>query len=267
MLNDITILVPYRYDQGARLRNLYAFLKHYAPINLPILIHDYSKKSTQLDFAGCDITIESRPYNDFTLTTGINELVFHCKTKYTLYIDVDVLIKEEDLVRLFCQYENLDCDFICGSYQPVYSLNKKQSDSLTNETALSEIECDKIYYPSCPGGFVLSTRKTYMRAGLENESFIHWGKEDRERAYRFGILGYNVQRANIVTYHLAHKNQTKKMQGTNNKILARMNEMLPFEVMESLLTHPQVTKYSLKPKFKSDKTQAEYELWSEYRKC
>jgi hypothetical protein len=39
---------------------------------------------------------------------------------------------------------------------------------------------------------------------MENENFVAYAPEDKERFYRFVMLGYNVGRVQDVVYHLEH---------------------------------------------------------------
>jgi hypothetical protein len=39
---------------------------------------------------------------------------------------------------------------------------------------------------------------------MENENFVAYAPEDKERFYRFNTLGYNVGRINGYVYHLEH---------------------------------------------------------------
>jgi predicted glycosyltransferase involved in capsule biosynthesis len=47
-------------------------------------------------------------------------------------------------------------------------------------------------------------RELYIKSGLENTNFYGWGLEDGERYYRWGILGYEIKRANGPMFHLSH---------------------------------------------------------------
>ena len=39
---------------------------------------------------------------------------------------------------------------------------------------------------------------------MENENFVAYAPEDKERFYRFTTMGYNVSRVNDFVYHLEH---------------------------------------------------------------
>jgi predicted glycosyltransferase involved in capsule biosynthesis len=47
-------------------------------------------------------------------------------------------------------------------------------------------------------------KKSFIRAGMENENFISWGPEDSERFNRYHILGLTVQRIPGAMYHMDH---------------------------------------------------------------
>ena len=40
---------------------------------------------------------------------------------------------------------------------------------------------------------------------MENENFVAYAPEDKERFYRFSTLGYNIGRVENFVYHLEHK--------------------------------------------------------------
>src|SRR5690606_35950519 len=63
------------------------------------------------------------------------------------------------------------------------------------------------------GGAVLFNRQSYFDGGGENERFISFGPEDRERYYRFTTLGYDVRRVPGRLFHIDHwrgKNSSMK---------------------------------------------------------
>ena len=47
-------------------------------------------------------------------------------------------------------------------------------------------------------------RRSYMDGGMENENFKAYAPEDKERYYRFNMLGYSVGRVENYVYHLEH---------------------------------------------------------------
>lgn len=54
------------------------------------------------------------------------------------------------------------------------------------------------------GGAILFNKKRFFEGGGENENYISYGPEDRERFFRFKKLGFRVERVPGVIYHLDH---------------------------------------------------------------
>jgi hypothetical protein len=54
------------------------------------------------------------------------------------------------------------------------------------------------------GGAVFYKKNSFLSGGLENENFISYAPEDQERYYRFGKLGYKIQRIKGCLYHIDH---------------------------------------------------------------
>lgn len=60
----------------------------------------------------------------------------------------------------------------------------------------------EMYSPNPVGGGFLAKRKAYMEAGMENERFYGWGREDGERINRWKILKYRYVRVPGPLFHL-----------------------------------------------------------------
>ena len=54
------------------------------------------------------------------------------------------------------------------------------------------------------GGAIFWNKKVFVEGGMENENFVAYSPEDKERFYRFTTLGYNVGRIDNYVYHLEH---------------------------------------------------------------
>ncbi len=54
------------------------------------------------------------------------------------------------------------------------------------------------------GGAVAFNKESFIKGGMENENFISYGAEDRERYIRFKKLGYRIERALGPMYHINH---------------------------------------------------------------
>ena len=54
------------------------------------------------------------------------------------------------------------------------------------------------------GGCIIYNRQKFIEAGMENENFISYAPEDKERYWRFQYLGYKLERTKGPLFHLEH---------------------------------------------------------------
>lgn len=120
---------------------------------------------------------------------------------------------------------NWDCDNICAPAQIAEAVNKIREgidisypfDGTVQRTPrfcfgdvsntldvaiISEKYCAKKH--SSVGHAVVMNKKSFIRAGMENENFVSWGPEDSERFNRYHILGLSVIRIPGAMYHMDH---------------------------------------------------------------
>jgi predicted glycosyltransferase involved in capsule biosynthesis len=83
--------------------------------------------------------------------------------------------------------------------------NEKQTETIIYEFDLQSINDDLLTtLRSKYGHCVFANTKKYIKCGGENENFIGYGPEDREREHRFTTLKYNVSRIDNLVYHFEH---------------------------------------------------------------
>lgn len=120
---------------------------------------------------------------------------------------------------------NWDCDNICAPVQIAEAVNAIRNgvdisypfDGTVQRTPrfcfanvsetldvfyISDKYCAEKH--SSVGHAVVMNKKSFIRAGMENENFISWGPEDSERFNRYHILGLTVQRIPGAMYHMDH---------------------------------------------------------------
>jgi hypothetical protein len=73
---------------------------------------------------------------------------------------------------------------------------------------------------------------------MENEKFISYGPEDKERGLRFKMLGYKVEWLNNLVYHIEH---SRGINSSNNNPHIQNNHLL-LRMINSL-TKSQLTDY------------------------
>jgi len=96
--------------------------------------------------------------------------------------------------------------------------------------------------PSQGGAVMYDTRK-FFEAGGENEYFISYAPEDRERIWRFRKLGYKVGRVVGPLYHLDHhvgpnSSMTHGYFKANNEEYDKVQRMTEEELRQYVATWP-----------------------------
>ena len=84
---------------------------------------------------------------------------------------------------------------------------------------------------------------------MENENFIAYAPEDKERFYRFTTLGYNVGRINDYVYHLEHSRGqnswfTNPHMNNNNSIWDQIQRMNKDELKSYYSSQDYLKKYN-----------------------
>lgn len=140
----------------------------------------------------------------FHRTRLLNEMLLESKTPITVNYDIDVLLLPEAYIEARKQIIEEEFDLIypfkkgdgqiCIDYPDKENYN---GESLFNE---------KHYKPwgSFCGHVQFFKTESYISGGMENEEFISYGAEDRERMNRFIRFGYMVNWLDFQVYHLEH---------------------------------------------------------------
>lgn len=188
-LADCTFMIPYKYDHPDRAENLE-------------LCRDYLTKHFDTN------TIVQEQTGLFHRTKMINKMAVKAKTPIIINYDCDVFI---DPLQI-----NVAVNMVRRGYDMVFPYDgrfarvPREWYPKLKRTLDVSIFGNKQFIgmgaQSQPkvGGCIVHNKRTFMEAGGENEKFISWGHEDRERYHRFKTLGYKVDRVAGVLYHLDH---------------------------------------------------------------
>ncbi len=89
---------------------------------------------------------------------------------------------------------------------------------------------------------------SYISGGMENEDFVSYGPEDRERCERFQRLGFKVMWGEACIYHLEHSRDENSSTsnphfGANDSLLNKLREMNAVEFLEYYKQAPYLKKY------------------------
>lgn len=212
--DKLTFVIPVRIDSIFRLRNLKSVVDFYsrhldskffileADTKPTIPVDYFTNPKVQLIFERDDNPI-------FHRTKYINHLLKMAETPYAAIWDTDALCPLE---RVWKAYELLlaDKSTMVYPYNGIFWQVNRFFSSYFHRTGemnvLSHFPQPRIMmdgYHSVGGAFMVNIEK-YRKVGWENEHFIGWGPEDKERFKRLEILGERPIRVDGVLYHLFH---------------------------------------------------------------
>ena len=212
-----TFIIPIKIEHPDRYRNsniTLNFLNKHFKTN--VIIHESSETGkSKLDFLdslnNLNVTlIEIQEENSFHRTKYLNKMLDLVETPVVVNYDIDVILDPQNYLE--CQNQILSgeseviypyekgygqiqvmqkFDYL-GFGESGYDINYiNSSDSISK----SESEC---------GHCIFFNTDTYRRYGGENEGFISYGPEDKERMYRFQKLSKVKWVDGKFVYHFEH---------------------------------------------------------------
>lgn len=232
-LSDVTFLVPIRIDSSDRLRNIFlsvSYLLKNFETNIIVKESDseslFNKYLKRFFDGKITYVFEKNDNSHFHRTRIINDMVMDSKTKFVCNYDADIILPIETYIKAKFMLES--------GYDVVYpyrygvrgekKVNFVDNDNFFNnvdllpeqEFAKNNFNIDILekyffYDRNALGeGFAnygmcqFFDRNVYINGFLENENFISYAPEDKERFYRFSTLGYNIGRIDESAYHMEH---------------------------------------------------------------
>lgn len=214
-LKEVTFTIPTRIDSEDRKNNLIIVIDYLlSKFNTNIIVCEEDSESKCLPFwkdewreNGCVLMFrENKKDIIFHKTKNLNAMARAAKTPIIASLDSDVLFPSE-------QYVKARDAIMSGQYDCVYPFNRptlnipKQYHSKIVE-AQSVLGFEKYIKPGhpgiAPGGCLFMRRGAFFKCGLENEYFVGWGPEDRERTIRLERLGARFTNVLGFLYHLEH---------------------------------------------------------------
>jgi predicted glycosyltransferase involved in capsule biosynthesis len=248
-LTKATFIIPIRIESSDRLRNVItttAFLLENFDTN--IIIKEVDKESVfqkdalpiLKDILNIDINVnhifEQSNDSSFHRQRVLNEMIMESKTDIVVNYDCDVLLPLESYKTAYESVLSAKCDVVYPYGQGIYQYQVKATDEIVSQFLQTYdfdiLEKNSNQYISDFGWVQFFNRQVYIDGGMENENFIAYAPEDKERFYRFNTLGYNVGRINNYVYHLEHARghnswlNNPHMQNNNNiwEEIQKMNQ-------------------------------------------
>jgi hypothetical protein len=224
-LSDCTFIIPVRIDSDDRTRNLITVLCFLLKqFNTKIIVKEVDREQffkkyvlSQIEKFLEDDELENLSYSfeksdlsEFHRMKIINEMLNQVDTKVVVNYDSDVLLKVDAYLKSVKMILNENYDIVYpygfGNYQKqIYANDELVTYFLNNNFDFSILEKKEKPYISQFGHVQFFKTSSYIEGGMENENFISWSPEDKERYFRFTTLGYKVGRLeDEFVYHLEH---------------------------------------------------------------
>jgi len=210
-LSDVTFLIPLRIDSGERLRNVMtttSWLVDHLNTNVIVGIADVLSVESLLDSRVRVVQIDDHPHLPFHSTRVFNELSQYVTTPIFVHYDTDIIIPVEQFHPAAEMIRSNEYDVVL----PFDTWVSVPSDEIPTLLEQNNVAYAPVGYPRSlgdpVGGCVMRSMHNFIDVGMDNEHFIGWSPEDKERIYRAQTLGSRVTRIPGPMFHLEHPRQT-----------------------------------------------------------
>jgi len=265
-LTKATFIIPIRIESSDRLRNVIAttaFLLENFDTN--ILIKEVDKESVfqrdalpiLKDILDLDINVnhifEQSDDPSFHRQKVLNEMIMESNTDIVVNYDCDALLPIDSYSKAYSAILDSTHDVVYPYGQGMCQYQVKATDEVVSQFLQTYdfdiLEKNSNQYTSDFGWVQFFNKQVYIEGGMENENFIAYAPEDKERFYRFTTLGYNVGRIDNYVYHLEHARghnswmNNPHMQN-NNDLWNEIQKMNKEQLKEYYLNQEYLRKYN-----------------------
>lgn len=198
ILTDIDFVFPFRYDSDKRKENLIRVLEYYKTYfwHSGFIVSEQGIEQTVgIDGFNYVFTKKELPHNQ---SKCINDGIRISNKKYVCVVDSDII-----LLTYHNIHEALKL-MVLGELE--YSLPYTECYDLPN------FKVRRPWKGLCIGGIFLIDREKFIAAGMNNENFVGWGREDDERHHRLLKEGFKFKRYGGTIIHLDHPEQQELIQ-------------------------------------------------------
>lgn len=209
ILSELDIIIPFRKDSDQRLENLKIvvdyYKKHFQNSNI-IVSEQGTEQNVVIDNFDYVFRKKELPHNQ---SQCINDGVKISKRKYVCVIDCDIILLNYHNIYFALKEMFMDDIEYCLPYTECFDLPSFN---------LREPWGDK-----CVGGIFIINKERFIAEGMNDESFVGWGREDDERHHRLLNRGLKFKRMFGHIIHMAHpeQNDITKTSEENLKLLEK----------------------------------------------
>tara|TARA_R110002020_G_scaffold475301_1_gene709514 strand:- start:8273 stop:9058 length:786 start_codon:yes stop_codon:yes gene_type:complete len=214
-LSDTTFIIPLRIDTIKRLENTLLvvdfLLKNF---NTKINIVEASRYNSNLLERLLPESVNYLFVEDFDSifhrTKYINQMVMQTRTKFVSVWDTDIIVPPEQLIETLKILRAGEADFISPYKEKFFDTSFIMRELYIKTKDISTLKMNvgkmkELYKPKPVGGVFFVNKEKYIEAGMENEKFYGWGREDGDRVNRWNILGYVHIHLEGCLFHLTHE--------------------------------------------------------------
>lgn len=246
-LKDCTFMIPVRIEHQDRYNNaksVLGFLNHHFETN--VIIYEVSESGeSKLDFLSglknlkIDHTIETLPVRkSFHRTRYLNVMLDKVKTPVVVNYDIDVFLPPQSYITCRDRIVKGEVDvyypysFGASQYQVLPSVDRTRFNlDFSPQSILLDPPRGIIRNLSEYGHCIFFNTDIYREFGGENEDFISYGPEDKERGIRFKAFTNKVEWLNDVVFHFEHhrgndSSFTNPHLENNNLVFKRIQSMV-----------------------------------------
>jgi hypothetical protein len=265
-LEKSTFIIPIRIESTDRLRNIIttvAFLLENFSTNIIIKEVDkesiFEKEALPIlkNILEVDINIihmfERSDNPSFHRQRVLNEMIVQCKTDLIVNYDCDVLLPLQSYKIAYDMILSGKYDVVYPYGRGMYQRQVTPSDEIVSHFLqtldYNYLEKNSTSYTSDFGWVQFFNRKVYIEGGMENENFIAYSPEDKERFYRFSTMGYNIGRIDNFVYHLEHSRSynswiNNPYMDNNNILWEKLQKMNKNQLIEYYSNQDYLKKYN-----------------------
>jgi len=250
-LKNCTFMIPVRIEHQDRYNNaksVLGFLNHHFQTN--VIIYEVSENGeSKLDFLAdlknlkIEHTVKPLSITEaFHRTRYLNVMLDKVKTPVVVNYDIDVFLPPQSYLTCRDRIVNGEIDvyypysFGASQYQILSSVDRTQfnldfSPLSILPDPLNHAPSGIIRNLSEYGHCIFFNTEVYREFGGENEDFISYGPEDKERGIRFKAFTNKVEWLNDIVFHFEHhrgndSSFTNPHLENNNLVFKRIQSMV-----------------------------------------
>ena len=237
LLQECTFIIPVCIESDDRKKNftiVYDYLRRNFETN--IIVYECSKEPIVASLIKDDVTYihQNIPDESFHRTRYLNRMLALSNTAVTVNYDADVILPIESYLmaykKITRQNHDLVYPFAIGKFQKKVGASGREK--LLNQSSVVELTPQD--YSDCIaeyGHCQFFKTSSYKNYGWENEHFISYGPEDRERYDRFKKFNTVVTHLDKgFVYHIEHSRGSDSSEKnpyfkSNNDLYKKLSDM------------------------------------------